>query len=115
MIGEAFKFMNRLTEESPLAQEILKWANEAFPDEACGVLAGGQVFRLTNVHSEPEAYFQIADEELISMYEAFGDIDGIWHSHPGGDPAPSSADREGAVPGKAYLIATLDAVYRYEF
>ena len=99
--------------EESLTQQLISWAKEAAPDEACGVIVEGQALRLTNVSPEPEAYFHIDDEELMSVYRAIGVPSAIWHSHPNGDPAPSSADIDGTPPGMLMVIVAAGAVHVY--
>lgn len=111
-------------------------ARAAAPREACGLLLGrGDTqtgFTVTRVvESEnvapPEAHdrFEIEPALLLrihrSLREAAGAagaqasteaerILGVYHSHPGGKPAPSAVDRaRAAAPGYVWLITALDA------
>ena len=76
-------------------------AEWAYPNEACGLLAGGDgviemVFCLTNRDASPSRYTIDPGEHYGAMRfaEACGwDIVGAWHSHPNGDAVLSSVDR----------------------
>ncbi len=92
---------------------MLSHARDAAPREACGVIAGGQVIRITNVSQQPEAFFEMDVTELLAVYRNYATIEGVYHSHPGGNPKPSPTDREGAPPDLPYYIVTLDEVYEY--
>jgi proteasome lid subunit RPN8/RPN11 len=83
------------------------------PEEACGLLGGGQgVVRMvipvlnglrsrTRFHMDPQG--QLSAMQRIE--EEGEEIVGIYHSHPGGPPAPSGTDLgEAAYPEAAYLI-----------
>jgi len=93
--------------------QLLWWAAQAYPDEACGVIVNGQAVQITNVHSEPEAFFQMADDELLAVYEQ-GIPSAVWHSHPNDDPAPSTADLDGHPPGMKMLIVAGGQVLSYD-
>lgn len=66
---------------------------------ACGVVrlsgenaGGGAVYPLCEYSAEPEAYFRIAPEDWLRA-EMQGEIVALVHSHPGGLPWLSEADR----------------------
>ncbi|STI65903.1 tail assembly protein [Escherichia coli] len=76
---------------------------------ACGVVrlrgenAGGERYLpCVNISAEPEAYFRIAPEDWLQA-EMQGEIVALVHSHPGGLPWLSEADRrlqiKSALPG----------------
>lgn len=94
---------------------MLEHAWEDAPNEACGVVAGGQVIRIANVASDPGSFFEMHAQQLIDVYENYGGIQGIYHSHPGGRETPSSTDRSMAPPSVPYYIVTLGQVYEYTF
>lgn len=74
--------------------QLVAWAEEAAPNEACGVLLpNGDAVRITNVSPDPESFFALEMDELVAVYEEHGNITGVWHSHPGGSPEPSETDR----------------------
>ena len=90
------------------------------PAEACGLLfgEGGEIAgfqAVENVAEDPRNYFEIDPAALFAALRAERaggpKIAGYWHSHPGGNPAPSATDAAMAVPdGKVWLIVAGDAV-----
>lgn len=97
-------------------EDLLLRTKEAHPKEACGVIVNGVgVIEIPNVHKDPEHYFEMEAAQLVAVYEEYGGIDGVWHSHPNGDPLPSTADAEGAPPGLPYYIIANGAVHKYRF
>jgi proteasome lid subunit RPN8/RPN11 len=99
------------------ARAIVEHARSQQPREVCGLLAGTdervvQVLPLENAAADPVHHFRIDDRALVeAVYgiEAQGlSLLGIYHSHPSGDPIPSTVDiREAAYPDCAYVIAGL--------
>ena len=70
-----------------------------------------RVLEAENVARELER-FELHPLELMRA-EEFADANafelvGAWHSHPARPPVPSRADRDGAVPGWANLIVSLE-------
>lgn len=53
---------------------------------------GGKIFSCVNISGEPEAYFRMAPEDWLQA-EMQGEIVALVHSHPGGLPWLSEADR----------------------
>lgn len=94
-----------LDERTLLFQTITAHAAREAPREACGIIVDGRAIPCRNSHPDPESFFQVDDAELLALYEEWGDIDGVYHSHPGGRQSPSKGDRDGYVPGLRYLIA----------
>ena len=58
-----------------------------------------------NISAEPEAYFRIAPEDWLRA-EMQGEIVALVHSHPGGLPWLSEADRRQQKQSKDYLDKT---------
>ncbi len=99
-------------------RRIRELAEAAWPAEACGLIEGagepGPV-RVTAMHwlanhaDAPERGYLIDPEAFLRLERAAREhgraIVGVWHSHPHGDPAPSSRDLAEAWPGWSYLIA----------
>ena len=93
-------------------------AANASPDaEICGLLLadGGEVTAraATNVAGDPACFFEIDPAVLIAAHRAARGggppILGHYHSHPSGDPDPSSRDAADAAPdGSLWLILTRD-------
>lgn len=84
------------------------------PEEGCGLLfgsdsavSGWQVAR--NVAATPMRHFEIDPAALFAALRAERaggqTLAGCWHSHPSGDPTPSTTDAVMAQPdGKLWLI-----------
>lgn len=98
-------------------QDLQRHALKAWPDEACGLLAGrGQVVTtiipLPNVAADPKRSYRIADRALI---ETLRDIEqksqaliAFYHSHPNGSHVPSPTDvRQAHYPDALYVIVGL--------
>ncbi len=93
-------------------------AAEASPDmEVCGLLmgAGGEVVAhpATNVADDMATRFEIDPATLIAAHRNARDggppILGHYHSHPSGDPDPSTRDAaDAASDGSLWLILTRD-------
>ncbi len=98
---------------SKLLEEILDHAAAEVGTEVCGLLLGTDD-RITairvaaNVAAEPTRAFELDPAVLIAAHRtarAGGDaILGHYHSHPGGDPQPSSCDAAAAVAGELWLV-----------
>ncbi len=101
-------------------QEIISHAKEAFPKEACGILAGGgsgvndpfliveKVYRVKNIDDSTVTYMMDSKEQFRIMKEIERKglrMVGIYHSHPASPPYPSSRDIALAFyPDVAYII-----------
>ncbi len=89
---------------------ILVHARRCAPAESCGFVIGtpeGERYQpCVNISAEPEAYFRIAPEDWLQA-EMQGEIVALVHSHPGGLPWLSEADRrlqiKSALPSVAGL------------
>lgn len=92
---------------------LLWWTAQGEDREVCGVIVNGEALLLTNVHEEPENFFRMKDEELLAAYDK-GVPSAVWHSHPNGDPVPSTADVDGTPPGMTMLIVAGGEIYSYE-
>ncbi|MDI6731351.1 MAG: M67 family metallopeptidase [Candidatus Margulisbacteria bacterium] len=110
--------------ELSVVDEIIQHASEAVPNEACGILAGknGRVektYKMVNVSDSPDVcYFMDSCEQLKVMKEIRNlklEMVGIYHSHPGSGPYPSSRDVELAFyPEAVYVIVSLQDIKRPE-
>lgn len=99
---------------SEVVERLLAEAAQAHPHECCGILLGtGQTIvglkPARNVHPEPATHFEIDPQVLIDAHRAAradGDqIVGYYHSHPNGEPAPSTTDRAmAAADGSIWAI-----------
>ncbi len=80
---------------------LIEEATRAHPRECCGLLLGqGNRIALAqpaaNVHTDPEAHFEIDPKALIAAHRAqrAGGLEllGFYHSHPNGLTGPSAED-----------------------
>ena len=75
---------------------ILAHARRCAPAESCGFVVstpeGERYFPCVNISGEPEAYFRMSPEDWLQA-EMQGEIVALVHSHPGGLPWLSEADR----------------------
>jgi len=100
----------------PELEDIIAHARKAFPNEACGLLAGkdgrvSKVYRLTNTQRGAMRYAAPEKEQFEAARRMRADGDdmiGIYHSHPNVRPYPSSRDIEMAMhPECSYMIISL--------
>lgn len=98
-------------------QQLVSFAEDAVPDEACGLLAGNEsvisVFHpMTNSDASSEHYSMIPEEQFAAIKDmrAKGlEMIAIWHSHPATPARMSEEDiRLAYTPGLAYLILSLE-------
>ena len=106
-----------------LLAAIERAAESAYPAECCGLLVGRparppaettiEVTRIApsaNLAADPERGFEVAPDLFARL--ATGDEDGagglvgLYHSHPGGAPAPSARDRAAAWQGGWVWLVT---------
>jgi proteasome lid subunit RPN8/RPN11 len=104
-----------LTLAPGILEQAVALARKAYPNEACGLLAGqGKAERLipiANISTDPHR-FEMDPAELIAALRglrAAGDaVIAIFHSHPHGPAQPSKTDIEQAYyPDAAHLIVSL--------
>jgi len=100
--------MRRVALPLALRAQILRAAQDAHPRECCGLVEGvceGQDFRIAVLHparnlAEAADRFEIDPHDQFAAYKTArargAAIVGCYHSHPGGQPAPSAADLAGA-------------------
>jgi proteasome lid subunit RPN8/RPN11 len=93
---------------------IIAHGRSAYPDEACGILAGEGnevmiMYETTNMESSPVSYLMDAQEQFKIMKEIRNKrmrMVAIYHSHPLSPPYPSPTDVKLAFyPDAAYVIA----------
>jgi proteasome lid subunit RPN8/RPN11 len=85
------------------------------PLEACGVLLddphrGDRVFELPNRVLDRQDEFAMKGEDLIMVLQGYAggpETMTIWHTHPGGQLGPSSADLQERPGELSYLVVTL--------
>ncbi len=102
-----------------LAARVRLAASRAYPNECCGLIEGLatpdgwralQIHEAANIAENPKARFLIDPQVQFDLMRALRDSDtsiiGCFHSHPGGEPAPSATDRAEAYESDfLYLIA----------
>lgn len=71
-------------------------AREAFPNESCGVVVGGQYMRCRNIAEDPSQDFAIHPNDYKNALLT-GKLQGIVHSHPNGPLHPSMLDMQGQM------------------
>ena len=89
---------------SRYTQQIVAHAEDAFPEECCGVIYAGKYIRLVNVDPEPEENFSIsiADQD---KYDNDPLTEAYVHSHPDGPVCPSVGDQKAQFSGtKPWVI-----------
>ena len=102
-------------------------AEEALPEECCGVLLGrceagstsvGRALPAVNTASDPSRRFEISPEVLLRAHDQAREegleVVGYYHSHPDGVAVPSATDRAAAWPGVSYLILAVNGGRRRE-
>lgn len=96
--------------------EMIAHAQKGYPNEACGLLAGGDVavetfFPMKNMDEASISYFMDPKEQLQvfkKMRELKTELQGIFHSHVASDAYPSQKDvRLAFYPEASYLIVSL--------
>jgi proteasome lid subunit RPN8/RPN11 len=100
----------------PFADAIVEHARSEHPNEACGLIAGGngeatRLFAMSNAERSPVIYRMEPSEQL----RVFNEIDrdgldlvGIYHSHTRSPAYPSATDVSLAYyPDAVYLIVSL--------
>jgi len=99
-----------------LVERILSHGRSAYPDEACGILAGegnevSAIYEATNVESSPVSYLMDPQEQFRIMKEIRNNgmrMVAIYHSHPVSPPYPSPTDVKLAFySDAAYIIVSL--------
>jgi proteasome lid subunit RPN8/RPN11 len=83
---------------------ILDAAKLAEPREACGVVCNGVAFEVENVANDGTRFFIMDMVALGEIVKREKTIDAVWHSHPNGDPEPSSSDLHYHPKGRRMLI-----------
>jgi len=101
-------------------EEMISYAREKLPQEACGLIAGSdygdervieKVYYLTNIDASNEHFSLEPKEQLQAVKDmrarGLKPI-GNWHSHPESPSRPSKEDKRLAYDSKAsYLILSL--------
>jgi proteasome lid subunit RPN8/RPN11 len=109
--------MKRLYLTETLARILIQHALDAAPSEACGILVGvgdqvREVLPVRNTAADPRHFYRLDERQFVSaVFEAEKrglSLLGFYHSHPDGEPIPSSTDvAQAAYPDMPYLIIGL--------
>jgi len=92
--------MHELIIPRQILDEMLAHCREAYPSEACGILAGrenkvSRIYKMTNIEKSSVSY-QLDSKEHIEvirdMRENNLSMVGIFHSHPASQAYPSPKD-----------------------
>ena len=116
--------MDSLLIPDKIMSEMLEHCRRAYPNEACGILAGSgnraeRIFPAENVNPSPYSYEMSSTGQMRILREIKTSglsVVAIYHSHPESAPYPSSTDRARAFfpgteelnyPDAAYVIISL--------
>lgn len=101
----------------PLVSAMIAHAEEAYPEECCGLLAGtsgvpSHLYRIQNVHATPKVFFEMAPKEQFWAFKNMRhnnlNLVAIYHSHPETPARPSASDiRLAFDPEPYYLLVSL--------
>ncbi len=100
----------------PLYLQILSYLQDAYPLEACGILAGneGEIvhnYAIENKLYSPTAYEMEPQQQLAALLEIEEngwEMTAVYHSHPQGPQTPSVTDiAQAYYPGVVHLIVSL--------
>jgi proteasome lid subunit RPN8/RPN11 len=101
-----------------LVDAMLAHADEAYPDECCGLLAGTggsptHLYRIQNVHPTPRVFYEMAPKEQFYAFKNIRhnglNVMAIYHSHPESPARPSQSDiRLAYDPEPFYLLVSLE-------
>jgi len=91
---------------------MLEHVRRCAPEEACGLLGGkgdevNRVYPISNIARSPERFRMdpVQQVEALMQIDEWGELVGIYHSHPSGPTTPSELDiKEAAYPEAAYLV-----------
>jgi [CysO sulfur-carrier protein]-S-L-cysteine hydrolase len=120
--GRRQNMMDRFRLAPRLIEEISVHAQECYPEEACGIVAGAcldvgtALYRGRNLSPEPRVAFEVDPGTLarqLDLEDAGLAITAIYHSHPAGPATPSPIDisrMSEAYPDSAILICSLTDV-----
>jgi proteasome lid subunit RPN8/RPN11 len=101
-----------------LVAAMIAHAEETFPEECCGLLAGtngvaSHFYRIQNTHATPNVFFEMAPKEQFWAFKNMRhnnlNLVAIYHSHPESPARPSQSDiRLAYDPEPYYLLVSLE-------
>jgi proteasome lid subunit RPN8/RPN11 len=91
---------DRLYIPKEIFDEMLSHCKEAYPNEACGILAGkgdevSKVYKMSNIEKSSVSYFMDSKEQFKVMKDMRENnllMSAIFHSHPSSPAYPSAKD-----------------------
>lgn len=96
---------------------MLAHAQETYPEECCGLLAGAgslptHIYRVQNAHPTPKIFYEMAPKEQFYTFKNMRHngltLAAIYHSHPESPARPSASDiRLAYDPEPYYLLVSL--------
>lgn len=98
-----------------ILETLVARADQAGPNECCGILLGrdGRILEArpaANIASDPRRHFEIDPQALVDAHRAARaggpQVIGYYHSHPAGPAEPSATDRAMA-PGDGRVWAII--------
>lgn len=107
---------DRLFISRELFDEVISFCKEAYPNEACGILAGKgsevlKIYKMANIENSPVSYLTDSMEQfkvMKDMRENNLSMVAIFHSHPSSAAYPSRRDVNLAFyQDSAYVIVGL--------
>lgn len=84
----------------------------AYPREACGLVYDGLAYEITNV-ARGNGFFIPDQVEYTALWNKLGRPQGVWHSHPNGDPTPSESDIHYHPKDMVMYIVAEGVIYEY--
>jgi proteasome lid subunit RPN8/RPN11 len=96
----------------PIFDDMIEHCRTAFPNEACGILAGRnnevtRIYKMTNIESSPVSYMLDSKEQFQVMKDMRQNnlyMLAIFHSHPSSVAYPSTKDVELAFYDDVFYI-----------
>lgn len=100
--------------------KLVQHAHSAYPEEACGLIAGkveqaSHIFPIENVADDPKKHYVMSPDTLLQTFKEIDDLGleliGTYHSHPNTPPIPSQTDKHDAVhnlPNVVHIIISLE-------
>jgi proteasome lid subunit RPN8/RPN11 len=99
--------------EPAARRELCAHAVVAWPEECCGFLLGSdghvrETVPAANRAADPRRGFRLDPRDglrALGVARRRGlEVVGFYHSHPGGEPRPSSTDEAAAIPGSLHAV-----------
>ena len=102
-----------MTIPKALVEAMRAHAQEAYPEECCGLLAGtgsvpSHIYRAQNVHPTPKIFYEMAPKEQFYAFKNMRHngltLTAIYHSHPESPARPSPSDIRLAYDTEPYYL-----------